>query len=221
MILIWIFISVFAFASTSFFRQYRDVDTLILVAIGTAINANIYNAITLPSPAFGMTFGIDSILYTLFVFTVYLRAKDYSVNDAKSMAITTIQAILVSAVIEFFARFLQSGKISSDLLIIFSNYVISSISSLLCLWLMFGVMKKFSALNKYILTFVCILGTVWINSLFYYLPTLFFATEISSVNIGFLFGSLLGKLVCSAIAVFFYFLNQTVWIADSKKNQVD
>ena len=217
MLLLWIFILAFGFAFTSFFRQYRDVDTLVLVAIGTAINANIYNAITMPLRAFGMTFGIDSILYTLFMFTIYLRAKDHSPAEARAMAVTTIEAILVSAVIEFFSRALHDGGISRAHWIVLSNYAVSSFVSLLCVRLMLCAMKAFYRLNKYALLFMCILGAVWLDAAFCCASAHFFFAKAAPLRGGLLPGSLVSRLVCAVASVCFYGLNETVWPADGKK----
>ena len=82
-LLILLFATLACFGLLFFFRHYYDSVALISVAIGAAINANIYNSATMPITAGWLIFGIDSMLYTLFMFTVIWRAKDYNVSSAK------------------------------------------------------------------------------------------------------------------------------------------
>lgn len=211
MLYIWLFSAVLGYAFTSFFRQWRDVDTLVLVAIGTAINSNIFHAVNMPSEFHGMIYGIDSILYSLFMYTIYLRGKK-SIIQAKRMTFTTVQAILLSAVIELLAKSLNNGSVTPAILISFSNYVVSCASSILCVWSMLFLMKKLRHANKYLLFFLCMSLANYINSLIYYTIVVF----IRKSDFGILFGSLLGKFICILLGLFFYWVNENFWKPNSK-----
>ena len=48
-------------------KKYRST-TLYALAIGGAVNANFFHAGFYPIDIFGLSFGIDSIIYSLFIF---------------------------------------------------------------------------------------------------------------------------------------------------------
>lgn len=210
MIYIWFIAAVSGFLLTSFFRQWNDSDVLILVSIGAAINANIFNAETMPAVLHGFVFGIDSILYTLFLFTVYLKARASDIKKAKSMTITTIQAILISALIEFFARTIHNGCFSTPVLILFLNYVVSSISTVLCVWIMLFVFKKLKSVNKCLHYFICLFIADLLNTMIYYLIVAI--AEKKGLEV--FYGSVIGKVICIFIGLIFFIMNEKFWKPD-------
>ena len=71
---IWILIgiAIFLFAFMTFARRWHDYSILFTIAIGFAVNANIYNSSTNPVYVGNIIFAIDSILYVGFTFSVLI-----------------------------------------------------------------------------------------------------------------------------------------------------
>jgi len=212
-IYVLILVAVFCFAFTCFFRKWRDKDILILIAIGCAINANIFNSNTVPVEVGNLVFGIDSIIYTLFVFTVIIEARDYGIKDAKSMTTITIAAIMISATIEFFAYWSFSG-INTQILISLGLYVISAFGTFVAIWAMlwlFQTLKK-KNVNRFVNIALCILIASIINSFIYFGGAFMIGAGTSSNFVGALIGSYIGKIFCIFLALVVYFINTTFWI---------
>ena len=124
---IWflIIVAIILFAFFTIVRRWNDYSMLFTIAIGFAVNANIYNGITSPVFLGNIKFSIDAILYTGFTFTIVICAYEYGVKKAKVLTSSTIAAVLLSAVIEFFARISVNGY-QTDILIDLFGYISSS-----------------------------------------------------------------------------------------------
>ena len=56
-----------AYGLTTLFRRWIDIPTLIAVAIGCAVNANIFTPLNSGVEVGSLVFSIEAILYTLFM----------------------------------------------------------------------------------------------------------------------------------------------------------
>ena len=123
---IWILIgiAIFLFAFMTFARRWHDYSILFTIAIGFAVNANIYNSSTNPVYVGNIIFAIDSILYVGFTFSVLICVKEYGMKQAIVLTTSTIAAIIVSAAIELFAHISSDGYVSNEATY-FSNKSIS------------------------------------------------------------------------------------------------
>ena len=101
-----------AFGLTTLCRRWMDIPTLIAVAIGCAVNANIFTPIKYPIVLGDFVFSFEIVLYTLFMYTIVVRILDYGYADAKKMTLTSVAAIIISAVIELFALLAQKGFVT-------------------------------------------------------------------------------------------------------------
>lgn len=202
-------IAVICFALLTFFRQWRDADILILAAIGCAIGSNIYNSVTMPVVIGGYTFGIDSVLYTVFMFAVIIRAEDYSVREARSMTLTTIAAIMISAFIEFFARWSFAG-IDTAAIVSLASYAISSVGTFagvrLMLWCFEGLRAR--KINVYVNFALCVHVASAINSLIYFGGTALLGNEAVSDFPSAFCGSYIGKTGAICIGLIGFFVNR-------------
>lgn len=207
-ILILIIIALVAFGATTFFRHISDSKTLISVAIGCAINSNIYNSVSMPIEFGPMVFGIDSALYTLFMFTVIIKAKDYSIKEAKDMTISTIIAIMVSAFIEFFAVWSFSG-IDKQLVIRCSGYILSSLGTFAGIWAMLWCFRKFDERreNVYLTFAVVVIIASLINSSIYFCGMALVQGDFSNILSPTLTGSYVGKLFSTILGLICYYVN--------------
>ena len=132
LLVIFMFVS---FGLTTLFRRWIDIPTLLAVAIGAAVNANIFNPLTAPIPLSSLVFSIEIVLYTLFMYTIVVRILDYGYKVAQRMALTSIAAIVISAIIEFVALVSFKG-FSAETGKTFSFYFLSSIGTILGVWVM-------------------------------------------------------------------------------------
>ena len=70
-----------AYGLTTLYRRWIDIPTLLAVAIGCAVNANIFHPYSAPIVVGPFTFSIEIVLYTLFMYTIIVRILDYSYEE--------------------------------------------------------------------------------------------------------------------------------------------
>lgn len=207
-----------AYGLTTLCRRWIDVPTLLGVAIGCAVNANLYTSLTHPVAVGPFTFSAEIVLYTLFMYTVIIRVLDYSYEKASYMTLTSIAAIIISAVIELFAL-LSIGNDVVETLKTFSYYIFSCIGTIAGVWLMILITVKCRAkgISSYLIIPFAIIASSLVHAFVYY-------GGYAIVNIGedaaeytierILFSALstmIGKAVCIGLSMFCYFINQKFW----------
>lgn len=215
----WFVMAVIAFLFITIIRKWHDLAILYTIAIGFAINANIFNSISAPMFCGPIIFSIDSILYTGFMFCVVVCAIEYGVKKAKILTSSTIAAILLSAVIEFLAKTSTTG-FSIDYLISLSSYVFSSIGTFFGVWLMLFVFEKLNAknCNIYLNIIVCILISSIINSTIFYLFTIL-TSQVTENMLFILIGSYIGKIICILLCLLSFYVNTHWFIPNSLKEK--
>ena len=188
-------------------RRVNDVFILIAVAIGCAVNANLFTPLSHPITLGKLIFAPDSILYTLFIFTIIIRAIDYSIKDAKTMTITAVIAIVISAVIELFATISFNGKMELEYLITFGKYLFSAIGTIAGVWLMLLVYQKLKdkKVNVYAIIYIGILVACLINSNIYYGFVALSRLRFIENSFYLLLGSFIGKIFCVHLAFLSYY----------------
>lgn len=211
---IWflILIAFLAFGFIAFIRKWHDYALLFTIAIGFAVNANIYNSFTNPVACGNIIFAIDSILYTGFMFTIMICAREYGVQKAKIITSSTIAAILVSAVIELLAN-ISSFGFDWSYVTKFSSYVFSAIGTFGGVWSMLWVYEKLDKkkVNVYVNFAICILIASVINSAIFYGFNVL--TSGVTENFGWiLLGSYIGKVFSILLGLLVYFVNTHIWI---------
>ena len=218
---IWFLIGVafIAFIFITIVRKWHDYALLFTIAIGFAVNANIYNGITTPVMLGNLVFSIDSILYTGFMFAVIVCAKEYGSIKAKVLTSSTIAAILVSAFIEFFAKVSSFGY-ETAFLSSLMGYIYSSIGTFLGVWAMLYIFDKLEAknVNVYINFIICIIISSLINSAIYYGLTGITIGAIDNI-IYILLGSYIGKIFSLLLGMGSYYINTHYWIPNDLKDK--
>ena len=202
-----------AYGLTTLFRRWIDIPTLLAVAIGCAVNANIFNPITYPIVVGPFIFSIEIILYTLFMYTIVVRVLDYGYQDAKKMTLTTVAAIIISAIIELFAELAKQGFVE-EVFREFSYYLFSSIGTIAGVWVLILItikLRKIKASDYLILPLAIAVSTI-IHAAFYYGGIALVEMRGDVYTISMALGSLVGKSVCIALAVFCYFINKKFWV---------
>ena len=201
-----------AYGLTTLFRRWLDVPTLIGVAIGCAVNANLFTPLNYPVVVGELTFSIESILYTLFMYTVVIRILDYSYDDAKKLALTSVAAIIISAIIELVALLAKDGFQT----VVFQNfavYLFSSIGTIIGVWLMvfFTIGLKKRRVSSYIIIPIVMAVSCIIHALVYYggMSLVFWEGGIYTFKMA--LGTIIGKAACIGLGVLCYFINQKFW----------
>ena len=201
-----------AYGLTTLFRRWLDVPTLIGVAIGCAVNANLFTPLNYPVVVGELTFSIESILYTLFMYTVVVRILDYSYDDAKKLTLTSVAAIIISGIIELVALLTKDGFQT----VVFQNfavYLFSSIGTIIGVWLMvfFTIGLKKRRVSSYIIIPIVIAVSCVIHALFYYGGMSLVFWERTAYTLKMALGTIIGKAACIGLGVLCYFINQKFW----------
>ena len=209
LLIIFMFI---AFGLTTLFRRWIDIPTLIAVAIGCAVNANIFNPITAPIVVGPFTFSIEIVLYTLFMYTLVIRTLDYGYKDAKRMALTSVAAIIISAIIELMANLMTKGFVEQTFKD-FSIYLFSSVGTIAGAWVMIWIAKRCREKNisDYLIIPFAIIASTIIHSVFFYGGRALVNWEIGVYTAYDALGTVIGKAICIGLSILCYFINKKFW----------
>ena len=209
LLIIFMFVS---FGLTTLFRRWIDIPTLIAVAIGCAVNANIFNPLTAPVPLGSLVFSIEIVLYTLFMYTIVVRILDYGYQAAKTMTFTSVAAIVISAFIELIAN-LASYGFTAESFRLFSYYLFSSVGTILGVWLMIWITIKCRAKNIscYLIIPFAIIASSLVHAIFFYGGISLVEWKFDIYQLNAFIATLIGKAVCIALAVLCYFINKKYW----------
>jgi len=201
-----------AFGLTTLLRRWIDIPTLLAVAIGCAVNANIFNSLNYPITVGPFIFSIENVLYTLFMYTIIVRILDYGYKVAQRMALTSVAAIIISAIIEFVALVsykgftIEAGKA-------LSYYFLSSIGTIVGVWAMvwIAIQCRKKSISNYLIIPFAIIASGLIHSLIYYGGMALINWKVDERALFMVFGAIIGKLTCIALSDFCYFINQKWW----------
>lgn len=201
-----------AFGLTTLFRRWIDIPTLLAVAIGCAVNANIFYPLTAPVPLGSLVFSIECVLYTLFMYTIVVRILDYGYKAAKTMTFTSIAAILISAFIELIAIFSRDG-FNVDSIKSFSRYLFSSFGTIVGVWVMIFITIKcrLKNISNYLIIPFAIVASSIIHAIVFYGGIALVEQRMDLYTLNAFFGTLIGKAVCIGLGVFCYFINKKWW----------
>ena len=201
-----------AFGLTTLFRRWIDIPTLLAVAIGCAVNANIFTPLNSGVTVGPFIFSIEAILYTLFMYTIVVRILDYGYKAAKTMTLTSVAAIIISAIIEFVALVSYEGFAVSTLKT-FSFYFLSSLGTIAGVWIMIllTIQLRKKNVNSYVIIPIAIITSGLIHSIIYYGGMALIEWDINDNAVAMILGAIIGKAVCICLSVFCYFINQKWW----------
>ena len=201
-----------AFGLTTLFRRWIDIPTLLAVAIGCAVNANIFNPINYPIALGYFTFSFETVLYTLFMYTIVIRILDYGYKDAKRMTFTSIAAIVISAFIELLAMLANETEPGAAFKA-FSIYLFSSIGTIFGVWVMIVITIHCRKKNitPYLIIPFAIIASCLVHAVFYYGGIYLIEWKRGIYSLSLAVSALVGKGACIVLAVLCYFINQKHW----------
>ena len=203
-----------AFGLTTLCRRWIDIPTLLGVAIGCAVNANIFNPVQYGIKVGELVFSFEIVLYTLFMYTVVIRVLDYGYKDAKRMTLTTVAAIIISAVIELFAMLAANNGFDKKTFQDFSYYIFSSIGTTIGVWVMVLItieLRKVKVSDYLILPIGIIISSI-IHAIFYYGGMSLVQMRLDVYTLYLALGAIIGKAVCIVLAEICYLINKKFWV---------
>lgn len=215
----WFVLAFISFAFITLVRKRHDYAMLYTIAIGFAINANIFNSLTTPMYCGHIVFAIDSILYTGFMYCVIVCAHEYGIRNAKILTSATIAAILLSASIELLAKTSATG-FQTEYLLNYLSYLFSSLGTFAGVWLMLFVYKilRNKKANTYLNFITCIVISSIVNTTIFYIFTVI--TTKDATNLAYIVaGSYLGKFFCIALCLLSYFISTHWFIPNNLKEK--
>lgn len=168
--------------------------TLYALAIGGVVNANFFHAGNYPIMCFGIPFGIDSIIYTLFVFCVILMFIKEGKRQAYILAISSIIAIMFSATMQLISDLFTNGS-SLEIWKTFFVFCASSLASVIAIFIMIKILEKIkNKINHYATVIVGITTVSIIDTLIYYSMAILIYGMPSNMSI-YILTSFIGKLI--------------------------
>lgn len=171
--LLYLFLaSVAVFLATTIGFEKKSIWGTIIGALGVGgvVNANFFHAGDYPIDVFGWSFGVDSIIYTLFIFTVILKLFYYGKKEAYVYTISAAGAVLFAAIIELTACAFSDGH-SVDIWRRFGGFVISVgatiAAGLIMIEVICAIQKKKQIHRMWLVIIGIVIATI-INSTIYY-----------------------------------------------------
>ena len=187
-------------------NRFWGKDALFVVGIGCAIGSNIYNVGDYGIVIGNLVFGIDSVIYTVFVFVVLLCLKNYDEKSAFTLLYSAMGSIMLSALLVFIASWASAG-FASNLIWGFVSYLISVIATFAALFSTIKLFKYFESknLNVYLNFLINVLIASFINSLIYF-GAVAIISGFEENFLGQLGASYIGKLMSTAFSLLTYFI---------------
>lgn len=187
-------------------NRFWGKDALFVVGIGCAIGSNIYNVGDYGIVIGNLVFGIDSVIYTVFVFVVLLCLKNYDEKSAFTLLYSAMGSIMLSALLVFIASWASAG-FASNLIWGFVSYLISVIATFVALFTTIKLFKYFEGknLNVYLNFLINVLIASVINSLIYF-GAVAIISGFEENFLGQLGASYIGKLMSTAFSLLTYFI---------------
>ena len=201
-----------AYGLTTLFRRWIDIPTLIAVAIGCAVNANIFTPLNSAVPVGPLNFSIEIVLYTLFMYTIMVRILDYGYSEAKRMTFTSIAAIIISAFIELVAQLMVHG-FSVDTFKTFSYYLFSSAGTILGVWIMIliTIQCRKKNISCYLIIPFGITASTIVHAIVFFGGIALVNWKFDIYSLQTLLGTIIGKAVCIALSILCYCINKKYW----------
>lgn len=151
-------------------KRFRNT-ALYALAIGGAVNANFFHAGNYPIDIFGLKFGLDGIIYNLFIFAIIVMLFKSNKGQAYLLSFSSIIAIMIAALFQLFADILSNGN-NLNAWIVFSDFTASAFVSVIVVIIVLELLNflrnKTRLKNEYILLAIGMVIATLINTPVYY-----------------------------------------------------
>lgn len=186
--------------------KYFKKDALYVLAIGGAVAANIFNIGNFPIYVGNLVFGLDSVIYTLFIFCIAVLIMDYGKKDALSLTYTALASILFAGIVQFIASWATNG-IEYGVVWGIISFITSIVATYLAVISVIAFYKwAHKKINKYLMMGIIIFIASIINSAVYFGVVAIFTGGFGNNFVGVLAGSYIGKGMCILFSVAAYYL---------------
>ena len=208
MFILYIFFSVLVFLLPLVGYKKYKMTTLYALAIGGIVNANFFHAGNNPIECFGLPFGLDSIIYTLFAFCVFLIYIKEGRKQGYLLAISSALAVVISAAIQLIADLFTKG-FNIESLKVFFIFFVSAFATIVAIVILIELLEKIKGkLNQYLLLLISMILVSFVNTLIYYSVVIALNNPVSNIS-QLLLTSLLGKCIAIACCFLpFYLINK-------------
>ncbi len=203
-----VIICILSFLGLFFAYKKFGMSAIYCFAIGGIVNSNFFHAQSYPLMLGSFQFGFDSVIYTVFVFCVLIAFYRHSKKEAMTLTYSSMGAVLLSAIVQFFADWSRAGKINFDILTNFGGFIASILGTYLAVVLMLMVCERLRSKNISVYLGIALgifLASV-VNSLIYYGVIALMGVSFAS-NFGMILASsYIGKFVSIAFSILIYYL---------------
>lgn len=195
--------SLVVFLATTICFEKKNVWSTIIGAIGVGgvVNSNFFNAADYPIDVFGWSFGVDSIIFTLFIFTVILKYLYWDRKEAYTYSLSAAGAVLFAAIIEVSANAFSSGH-SEHIWRKFGGFAVSVIGTIAAcvaiIEIMHAIKKKTKIHDFWTVLIALVVATIVNSTIYYGLYSLVTGTEFL---LEIMYTSYFGKLIAIGCAL--------------------
>ena len=200
------------------YEKFRST-TLYALSIGGAVNANFFHAGNYPIDCFGLPFGIDSIIFSVFAYCVIIMFLKVSKREAYILTFSTVIAIMFSALMQLVAELFTIGSCPT-VWISFLNFFVSAAASLISAWVMLEILDKMKNknINQYIILIAGMLIISVVNSAIYYSIATWINGAPENILV-LLFTSFVGKVIALGCSVGTFYLTSKIEKVIEKHSQ--
>jgi hypothetical protein len=198
-------------------RKMFGKNALFVIGIGSVIGANLYNANDFPIVIGNLVFGIDSVIYTLFVFSILSMYIEYGMQSMRDALYSAAGSIVLTGLLSFSGYYFQSG-ITNAMVLNFCSYLFSLMGTIIAIELMIWLFKRLKPkINVYLNIAIGLILATLVNSIIYYGLSILFIGSTSQVFLQALIGSYIGKGFCIILCLIAFYIGK-LWDNHTKKS---
>lgn len=207
--------TIIMFIGFIFAKKFFGKNALFVVGIGCVIGANLYNANDFPIALGNMVLGIDSVVYTLFVFSVITMYIYFGKTAMREVLYCAVGSIFLTALLSFSGNFFQVG-ITENSFYSFLYYFFSILGTIVAIEVMILVFNKLKNknINIYFNITIALIIASLLNTAIYYGLSYFAFGGLGDAFLPVLLGSYVGKGVSLLFCLGAYYLGT---VLDKKK----
>lgn len=204
------------FVSFVFAKKFFGKNALFVIGIGCVIGANLYNANAFPIEMGSLILGIDSVVYTLFVFSVITMHTYFGKKAMREVLYCAVGSIFLTALLSFSGNFFQVGITESGVYS-FLYYFFSILGTIVAIEIMILVFDKLKKknVNIYLNIAIGLVIASLLNTAIYYGLSYFAFGGLGDAFVPVLVGSYLGKGISLLFCLGAYYLGT---VLDKRKS---
>ena len=186
--------TIIMFVGFIFAKKFFGKNALFVIGIGSVIGANIYNANAIPIQLGGLILGIDSVVYTLFVFSAIIMHLYYGKYSMREVLYSAVGSIFLTSLLSFTGNAFQVGV--TDAVIYNSlSYFFSILGTVVAIEIMIYIFDKLKKknINIYLNIAIGLVIASLVNSAIYYGLAFLAFGGLGDVFVQTLAGSYVGK----------------------------